>query len=142
MCLSQNTRDSTAPTHSGGPVRRRLGYGRRSSGPGTGGEGTRSAPPARVISYRAVAWSTKAPTLDEIVTVRGLPLTGERQRDGLTSTAILQWSQERGLGWHYIAPGKPQQNAYIESFNGRLRDECLNKTVFTSLRQARAMLTC
>ena len=44
------------------------------------------------------------------------------------------------MGWHYIAPGKPQQNAYVESFNGRLRDECMNETVFTSLRQARAVL--
>ena len=58
----------------------------------------------------------------------------------LTSTAILRWSQGCGVGWHYIAPGKPQQNAYVESFNGRLRDECLNETVFTSLRQVRAVL--
>ncbi len=58
----------------------------------------------------------------------------------LTSTAILRWSQERGVGWHYIAPGKPQQNAFVESFNGRLRDECLNETVFTSLRHARVVL--
>jgi hypothetical protein len=41
---------------------------------------------------------------------------------------------------HYIAPGKPQQNAFAESFIGRLRDECLNGTPFTSLRQARTML--
>ena len=58
----------------------------------------------------------------------------------LTSMAILRWSQDRGVGWHYIAPGKPQQNAFVESFNGRLRDECLNETLFTSLRQARAVL--
>jgi putative transposase len=55
----------------------------------------------------------------------------------LTSTAILTWSQETKVGWHYIAPGKPQQNAFAESFIGRLRDECLNETLFTSLRQAR-----
>jgi putative transposase len=58
----------------------------------------------------------------------------------LTSTAILSWSQETKIGWHYIAPGKPQQNAFAESFIGRLRDECLNETLFTSLRQARAVL--
>ena len=58
----------------------------------------------------------------------------------MTSTAILRWSQDRALGWHYIAPGKPQQNAFVESFNGRLRDECLNETVFTSRRHARAVL--
>ena len=43
-------------------------------------------------------------------------------------------------GWHYIAPGKPMQNAFVESFNGRLRDEFLNETLFTSLRQARLAL--
>ena len=59
----------------------------------------------------------------------------------LTSTAILRWSQERKVAWHYIAPGKPTQNAFVESFNGRLRDECLNETVFTSLRHARAVLS-
>jgi putative transposase len=58
----------------------------------------------------------------------------------LTSHAILTWSQDSKAGWHYIAPGKPQQNAFAESFIGRLRDECLNETLFTSLRQARAVL--
>jgi putative transposase len=43
------------------------------------------------------------------------------------------WSQEHCIEWHYIASGKPQQNAFVESFNGRLRDECLNETLFTSL---------
>ena len=58
----------------------------------------------------------------------------------LTSNAILTWCQMTKVGWHYIAPGKPQQNAFAESFIGRLRDECLNETLFTSLRQARAVL--
>ena len=56
----------------------------------------------------------------------------------LTSMAILRWSQEHRVDWHYIAPGKPQQNAFVEVFNGRLRDECLNETLFTSLAHARA----
>ena len=43
----------------------------------------------------------------------------------LTSNAILTWCQETKVDWHYIAPGKPQQNAFAESFIGRLRDECL-----------------
>ncbi|GCE89066.1 transposase [Komagataeibacter diospyri] len=42
--------------------------------------------------------------------------------------------------WHYIAPGKPQQNGFIESFNGRPRVECLNETLFTSLTHARQIL--
>lgn len=53
-----------------------------------------------------------------------------------TSQAILRWSQEAGIEWHYIAPGKPMQNAFIESFNGRLRDECLNKNLLSNLAEA------
>ncbi len=58
----------------------------------------------------------------------------------LTSMAMLKWSRDNLVEWHYIAPGKPQQNAFIESFNGKLRDEFLNETLFTSLAQARAGL--
>jgi putative transposase len=58
----------------------------------------------------------------------------------LTSNAILSWADETGVGWHYIAPGKPQQNGFVESFNGRLRDELLNETLFRSLPHARAVL--
>jgi putative transposase len=58
----------------------------------------------------------------------------------LTSMAILKWTQMSGVDWHYIAPGKPQQNAFVESFIGRLRDECLNETLFSSLPHARAVL--
>lgn len=54
--------------------------------------------------------------------------------------AILLWSQERLVEWHYIAPGKPQQNAFIESFNGKLRDEFLNETAFSSLAETRLVL--
>src|SRR5688572_2856369 len=46
---------------------------------------------------------------------------------------ILKWSEARGVCWPYIAPGKPQQNAFVESFIGRLRDERLNETLFVSL---------
>ena len=42
--------------------------------------------------------------------------------------------------WHYIAPGKPMQNAFVESFNGRLRDECLNEYLFSSLQEARRII--
>ncbi|KND18808.1 integrase, partial [Pannonibacter phragmitetus] len=57
-----------------------------------------------------------------------------------TSNAILTFADDRKIDWHYIAPGKPTQNALIESFNGRLRDELLNETLFPSLNHARAML--
>ncbi|MCP5387292.1 MAG: transposase [Novosphingobium sp.] len=51
-----------------------------------------------------------------------------------------RWSKERNVEWHYIAPGKPYQNGFIESFNARLRDEFLNETIFTSLAHARQEL--
>ncbi|NIP14548.1 MAG: transposase [Pseudomonadales bacterium] len=53
---------------------------------------------------------------------------------------MLGWSQEQGVEWHYIAPGKPMQNAFAESFIGRLRDECLNEHMFTSHRHAREII--
>ncbi len=53
------------------------------------------------------------------------------------SNAILGWADDTGVDWPYIAPGKPQQNGYNESFNGRLRDELLNETLFRSLPHAR-----
>ena len=51
----------------------------------------------------------------------------------------MRWSIGR-LDWHYIAPGKPVQNAFTESFNSRLRDECLNEHYFLSLAEARATI--
>ena len=58
----------------------------------------------------------------------------------LTSRAILDWQNANTVRWHYIAPGKPTQNAFVESFNGRLRDELLNEEVFQSLADARRHL--
>jgi putative transposase len=79
--------------------------------------------------------------LDAVIRVRGLPaMCVSDNGTELTSMAILRWSQERQAEWHYIAPGKPQQNAFIESFNGRLRDELLNETLFTSLKHVREAL--
>jgi putative transposase len=79
--------------------------------------------------------------LDAVIAVRGKPsLCVSDNGTELTSMAILRWSQDSGVAWHYIAPGKPQQNAFIESFNGRLRDELLNETLFASLAHARAAL--
>ena len=52
--------------------------------------------------------------------------------------AIPSFAQESQIDCHHIAPGKPTQNAFIESFNGRLRDEFLNETLFPSLAWARA----
>jgi putative transposase len=54
---------------------------------------------------------------------------------------ILKWSQETNVEWHYIQPGKPMQNGFVESFNGSFRDECLNETLFSSLSHARHHIT-
>jgi putative transposase len=79
--------------------------------------------------------------LDAIIAWRGRPVSCVSDNGTeLTSSAVLEWCQTGGVEWQYIAPGKPQQNAFIESFNGRLRDECLNETLFTSLRHARQVL--
>jgi putative transposase len=59
----------------------------------------------------------------------------------LTSTAVLKWVQETEIDWQYIQRGKPSQNAFTESFNGRLSDEHLNETLFSSLRDARYELS-
>ena len=47
-----------------------------------------------------------------------------------TCNAMLAWCKDTGIDWHFIAPGKPIQNAFVESFNGRMRDELLNETLF------------
>ena len=80
--------------------------------------------------------------LEALVVARGRPaMIVSDNGTELTSMAMLRWSQERQVEWHYIAPGKPQQNAFVESFNGRLRDELLNETLFTSLAHAREVLS-
>src|SRR5215468_530864 len=56
---------------------------------------------------------------------------------GFRGQALAAWSEERGVRLEFIQPGKPAQNAYAESFNGRLRDECLNANWFRSLSDAR-----
>lgn len=79
--------------------------------------------------------------LDRIIVWRGHPeaILSDNGTE-LTSNAILAWSEARGIAWRYIQPGKPAQNAFIESFNGRLRDELLNETLFRSLAHARLEL--
>jgi putative transposase len=79
-----------------------------------------------------------ARVLDRIIGERDVP--GEIVMDNgpeLTSKALDQWAYERGVHLRFIAPGKPQQNGFVESFNGKLRDECLNEHWFTTLYDAR-----
>lgn len=57
-----------------------------------------------------------------------------------TSNAILAWSKDHRVAWHYIAPGKPMQNGYVESFNSRMRDDFLNESLFFDLGHARSAI--
>ena len=80
--------------------------------------------------------------LDGIIKERGKPrMIVSDNGSEFTSNAILHWTDQTKVDWHYIAPGKPIQNAFIESFNGRLRDELLNETLFSSLAHARSALS-
>ena len=80
-----------------------------------------------------------ARVLDRVIEERGAPPEAIVLDNGpeLTSRALDQWAYERGVRLRFIEPGKPVQNAYIESFNGRLRDECLNEHWFSTLEEAR-----
>ena len=65
--------------------------------------------------------------LDRIAEMRGYPcIVVSENGTELTSNAMLKWQEDRQVEWHYTAPGKPMQNGLVESFNGRLLDECLN----------------
>jgi putative transposase len=77
--------------------------------------------------------------LETLIAGRGRPsMIVSDNGTEFTSNAILGFADRQRIDWHYIAPGKPIQNAFIESFNGRLRDELLNETLFPSLTQVRA----
>ena len=94
-----------------------------------------------LIADTSISGRRVARELDDMIRQRGRPSTIVSDNGTeLTSNAILSWADDTGVGWHYIAPGKPQQNGFVESFNGRLRDELLNETLFRSLPHARAVL--
>ena len=89
--------------------------------------------PDTSISGRRVARELTA-----IVERRGKP--GSIVSDNgteFTCNAMLAWCKETSIDWHFIAPGKPIQNAFVESFNGRMRDEFLNETLFFDIDDAR-----
>ena len=95
-----------------------------------------AAIPDTSISGRRVARE-----LTELIARRGKP--GKVVSDHgteFTSNAILAWSKDHRVEWHYIAPGKPMQNGFCESFNGRMRDELLNETLFFGLDHARTAI--
>ena len=105
---------------------------------------TSSAKPSKPLrmSVTPVASHTRTPV------GTGITAAAARQRRapkpthprGLSSMLVDGSGGGRQVEWHYIAPGKPTQNAFVESFNGRLRDECRNETLFISLAHARDVL--
>lgn len=95
-----------------------------------------AAIPDTSISGRSVARE-----LTTLIERRGKPgMIVSDNGTELTSNAILAWSKDHKVEWHYIAPGKPMQNGYVESFNGRMRDELLNESLFFGLDHARSAI--
>jgi putative transposase len=79
--------------------------------------------------------------LDRIAEMRGYPcLVVSDNGTELTSNAILKWQEDRRVDWHCIAPGKPMQSGFLESFNGRMRDERLNDSILRDLAHARVVI--
>jgi putative transposase len=94
-----------------------------------------------LVADTSLSGQRVARELDRLVEWRGTPcMIVSDNGTEFTSNAILQWADCAQVEWHYIAPGKPMQNAFIESFNGRLRDECLNEHLFNGLASARRII--
>ena len=90
------------------------------------------------VADSSISGKRVARELADLVVQRGRPATIVSDNGtALTSNAILSWAGEAGVEWHYIALGKPTQNGFVESFNGRMRDELLNETLFMSTAHAR-----
>lgn len=94
-----------------------------------------------LIGDTSIGGERVARELDTLVRLYGKPacIVSDNGTE-FTSKAILKWANANKVDWHYIDPGKPQQNAFIESFNGSLRDELLNEELFDSLPDARRKL--
>lgn len=94
-----------------------------------------------VVPERAIGGHALTRILDRLAIQRGLP-QAIRTDNGkeFCGRAMLTWAHARGVRLFLIQPGKPNQNAYIESFNGRLRDECLNEHWFVSMAHARVQI--
>jgi putative transposase len=93
------------------------------------------------IPDTSISGKRVARELDRIIERRGKPgMIVSDNGTELTSNAIFSWCKDHKIDWHYIAPGKPMQNGFVESFNGKMRDELLNETLFLSLEQARSTI--
>lgn len=80
-------------------------------------------------------------TLNELIAERGHPEAIQSDNGTeFTSNKVLGWAAQQDVSWEYIEPGKPYQNGHAESFNGKLRDECLNESWFLSLSHAQVLI--
>jgi putative transposase len=94
------------------------------------------------IPDTSISGKRVARELTMLISARGKPqMIVSDNGTEFTSNAILGWAKGHRVEWHYIAPGRPMQNGYIESFNGRMRDELLNESLFTDLDQARQLIS-
>jgi putative transposase len=94
-----------------------------------------------VVPERAIGGEMLTRILDRLGFERGLPrMIRTDNGKEFCGRAMLNWAHQRGVQLRQIQPGKPNQNAYIESFNGRLRDECLNEHWFVSLGHAKTII--
>jgi putative transposase len=93
------------------------------------------------VADTSISGRRVARELDAVIARRGKPnLVVSDHGTEFTSNAMLAWAQANRIDWHFIAPGKPMQNGICEAFNGRMRDELLNETIFYDLDHARAAL--
>ncbi len=94
-----------------------------------------------ICTARAIGGQHVTRVLEHLAGTRGLPRVLRTDNGAeFCGRAMVTWAHARGLTLRLIAPGKPTQNAYIESFNGRFRDECLNEHWFTSLPHAEVLI--
>ena len=94
------------------------------------------------IPDTSISGKRVARELTTLISTRGKPgMIVSDNGTEFTSNAILSWAKDQVVEWHYIAPGRPMQNGYIESFNGRMRDELLNESLFIDLDQARQLIS-
>ncbi len=90
---------------------------------------------------RTISGERVARFLDNLAEERGLPeVIVVDNGPEFTSRALDEWAYRRGVRLHFIQPGKPVQNCFVESFNGKFRDECLNEHWFTSMNDAKATI--
>lgn len=93
------------------------------------------------VADTSISGRRVARELNAIIAWRGKPeLIVSDHGTEFTSNAMLAWAQSGRVAWHFIAPGKPMQNGICEAFNGRMRDELLNETIFYDLDHARAAI--